>query len=114
MGSQDALERVLHVVGGHFAAVVELHALAEVEHVGRVVGMSHDSARSGTTAQIVVEPDEAVVHEVDAAHRGERGHDMGIEADRFLVHAYREHLLAGLRRMRRRRRRSSSPRGRRA
>ena len=82
-GLSDALDRVFHVVGGQLAAIVELHALAQLEGVGLAVRrdlvalgeVGHELGGAGLVVHQPVEQalDHRPVLPVVADRRVERG-----------------------------------------
>ncbi|MPL80474.1 hypothetical protein SDC9_26374 [bioreactor metagenome] len=82
-GRGDAVERIFHVLGGHLAAVVELHALAQVEGIGLAVGrdlvaFGKPRAQLGGARHVIHQPvedrlDHRPVLPVVADRRVERG-----------------------------------------
>ena len=102
LGVEDPLDREGDVVGGHLLAVMEQHALAEVEDVGPGVRGVPGFRQVADHAQVGVIGDQLVVQEVDPPERGEGGHLVRIQADDLLVDAERQrHLGAGRLRARR-------------
>ena len=78
---EEAVEGELHVGGGQLLAVVELHALAELERPGEaVLARSPTTRPARASGSCRVEAHELVVHQGRAPAARERGDELGIEA----------------------------------
>jgi len=81
---EQPIERELHVGGGQLLAVVELHALAQLEGPREPVGAGLPRlGQLGHRRHVGLEADELVVHHRRAAAAREGGHELRVEARGF-------------------------------
>ena len=85
LGIADALDRVADVLGRHLAAVVELDALPELEHVGSRIGNVPGGRQLALQLHLRVEAEQAAVDVLEVVGRGESHRQVGIEPHRVLV-----------------------------
>ena len=84
---QDALNGCLDVFGGQIGAIVELDALANVEHIGRWIWYFPALGEQRLDDQVLVEPGQSLIQEVGDAEIGQRWDIVWIEPADSVVRA---------------------------
>src|SRR6185503_9690820 len=96
---EQPLEGELDIVAGELLAVVELHALPELERPGELVVRERPGfGELGLDRHCLVEAHELAVGEGGATAPRERGHELRVEAGRLVVLGG-DDAAAGLRRL---------------
>jgi hypothetical protein len=80
LGIADALDRIANVLRGHLAAVVELDALAELEHVGARVRNLPGRRELAFQLHLRVEAEETAVDVLEVVGGGEGHRQVRVEA----------------------------------